>query len=380
MQNKLSQDVLQARQRESTEDIRGAYFRDQTKIIHSMPFRRLKHKTQVFFDPGNDHVCTRIEHVMHVATIAATICKGLNSKGAELDEELAFAIGLAHDLGHAPFGHAGETALNALLGNGGSFIHEVNGLRVVDRLADSGSGLNLTFAVRDGIVCHNGEKFEQSIAPRGEDVDISSIRDRTRYPATYEACIVRFSDKIAYLGRDIEDALLAGIITRGDLPNMLKGEDDRLNARSINELILDVVASSAETDQIRLSDDRYELLNVLKEFNYEYIYGSKVLRDYIKFSKKIIIALFEYLLDIYAKNGSDPERYCNSAITLDRKFGQYVEKMRKRYDAEGNVPYLIVADYISGMTDNYALECMKQITIPKPISFDPQASKGLRTT
>jgi len=286
MKNKFEDDVLRKRLNDRTEDVRGQYFRDQTAIVHSMPFRRLKHKTQVFFDPDNDHVCTRIEHVMHVATTAATICKGINEDGNDLSLELATAIGLGHDLGHAPFGHAGETTLSDLLRHNNKFFHEVNGLRVVDFLANNGKGLNLTYAVRDGIICHNGEEFEQHIVPRTKEINLSDIKDKKNYPMTYEACIVRMSDKIAYLGRDIEDALIANIITTEKLPEPLKEHSDNINAYVINKLVLDVIDSSLKTGKISLSDEAFELLNTMKNFNYKIIYKSKVLLDYIDYCEK----------------------------------------------------------------------------------------------
>ncbi|MCK5198720.1 MAG: HD domain-containing protein, partial [Spirochaetales bacterium] len=158
--NKLNPEDLFKRRNHREDDFRGSYFRDTTAIIHSYPFRRLKHKTQVFFSPKNDHICTRIEHVMHVASIASAICKGL-----DLDSDLAWAIGLGHDLGHTPFGHAGEKIIDGIRKKSGGFIHELYSLRVVDYLIQYGKGLNLTYAVRDGIVSHCGEKFEQSIYP-----------------------------------------------------------------------------------------------------------------------------------------------------------------------------------------------------------------------
>ena len=148
--------LLKSRKRRRDEDVRGPYYRDTTAIIHSSPFRRLKHKTQVFFAPSNDHICTRMEHVLHVASIASAICRPLG-----LDSELAWAIGMGHDLGHTPFGHVGERIISKMSEERGlgKFEHEVNSLRVVDFLADNGKGLNLTYAVRDGIVCHNGESL-----------------------------------------------------------------------------------------------------------------------------------------------------------------------------------------------------------------------------
>ncbi|MDA3832250.1 MAG: HD domain-containing protein, partial [Spirochaetales bacterium] len=173
LKNMLTEQELTKRDNAKEIDVRGAYFRDTTAIIHSYPYRRLKHKTQVFFAPSNDHICTRIEHVLHVATVAAAICKGL-----ELDSELAWAIGMGHDLGHAPFGHVGETVMNELMQNSGGFKHELYSLRVVDHLAYYGRGLNLTYAVRDGIISHCGEVFEQTIVPDFCIKDLASIDDR----------------------------------------------------------------------------------------------------------------------------------------------------------------------------------------------------------
>jgi dGTP triphosphohydrolase len=192
--NPLPQDVYVERKEIREEDIRGAYFRDQTAVVHSFPFRRLKHKAQVFFSPNNDHVCTRIEHALHVATIAATIAKGLG-----LDENMAYAIGLAHDLGHAPFGHAGEDALKDKASEVGGFIHEIHGRRVVEVLGNRGKSLNLTYAVRDGIVCHCGEAPDKSISPRTDKIELDKIIDRKHYPCSYEGCAARMADRLAYL-------------------------------------------------------------------------------------------------------------------------------------------------------------------------------------
>jgi dGTPase len=376
LETQIAKEIIRGRIKKRDEDLRGAYLRDQTAIIHSMPFRRLKHKTQVFFDPDNDHVCTRIEHVLHVATIAATICKGINKNGGKLNEELATVIGLAHDIGHAPFGHAGESTLNELLGQPDEFIHEVNGLRVVDFLANDGNGLNLTYAVRDGIVCHNGEKFEQEIEPRDDIIDLCSIRNRTKYPISYEACIVRMSDKIAYLGRDIEDALTANVICHKDLPSSLKDKSDIINSHLINEFVVDVVNTSKRKGKISLSDEKYELITIMRDFNYDVIYKSSIIKEYMAYCKNIIRKLFEYILELHNKNGTDIDRYLNGASTLDLRFGNYMDKMKDAYTESDTTPNMIVADYISGMTDKYALECMKQITIPKPITFVPQLPKS----
>ncbi len=369
MKNKLDKCILQQRTQEKKHPIRGEYYRDQTAIIHSMPFRRLKHKTPVFFAPKNDHVCTRIEHVMHVATIAATICKGLVKKGWELDPELAFAIGLGHDLGHAPFGHSGETVLTEKLSNAGKFIHEVNGYRVVEHLANDGVGLNLTYAVKDGIICHNGERFEQKLAPTHESKDLSKIKARNQTPSTWEGCIVRFSDKVAYFGRDIEDAIVAGYISKNDVPVTVKALLGNNNAEIIDALVRDIIENSNETDGIQLSDASYSTVNELAAFNSEKIYNHEKILNYKKYGEKIIGQLFDYLLALYDSHGQDYDSYASSLNRLDRAFGSYLKKMHTFYQVEGSIPRIMACDYVSGMTDLYALDCIKWITIPEPLTF-----------
>jgi len=371
--NPLADDYYKSRLEEKEHPIRGEYFRDQTAIIHSMPFRRLKHKTQVFFAPNNDHVCTRIEHVMHVASIAATICKGLNNSNPDnwnLDTELAYSIGIGHDLGHAPFGHAGETAISQKLPPGKQFMHEINSLRVIDKLANNGNGLNLTLAVRDGIICHNGEQFEQKIKPSSEARDPAGIIKRDCLPLTFEGCIVRFSDKIAYLGRDIEDAIIAGFIKTSDVDLKLMDELGTSNGEIINTLVNDIINTSVNLDVIQFSEEKHTLMRMLKDFNYERIYNHPTITRYKKFGTNIISHLFDYLCNLYCELGTDYDSYCGiERISLDNHFGNYLRKMDVFYKKELYVPQQIVTDYVSGMTDEYALQCMKQISIPAPINF-----------
>ncbi len=367
MKNPLPNEQYLRRTIARKEDIRGAYFRDQTAIIHSMPFRRLKHKTQVFFAPENDHVCTRIEHVLHVATVASTVCKGLNRYGWNLDVEMAFAIGLGHDLGHPPFGHDGETILNNKLGGGNAFVHEVNSYRIVEHLANQGQGLNLTYAVKDGIICHNGEMFEQYIEPSKKANDLEKIKDRKFYPTTYEGCIMRISDKIAYLGRDIEDAITAGFIKRCDIPKSVRDKIGDTNSEIINYLTIDLVENSKDKTKVGFSDEKFELVKLLRDFNYSHIYHNDKRLPYYPFAEKILNALFDYIYELYSKFGDDFEKYRQRNIILDNEFGKYLQKMKNFYKEEH--PKTIVADYVAGMTDLFAVECMKQITFPPPIFF-----------
>jgi dGTPase len=369
MKNPLDKSVYLERTSKRDVDVRGEYFRDQTAIIHSMPFRRLKHKTQVFFSPDNDHICTRIEHVLHVATIAATICKGLISYGWELDIEMAYAIGLGHDLGHAPFGHAGEEVLAKKLGDEKAFMHELNSYRVVEHLANDGKGLDLTYGVKDGIICHNGEKSELILKPASVKNDLENIKDRNCMPSSYEGCIVRFSDKIAYLGRDIEDAILAKLVSIRDVPQKVANELGNTNGQIINSLVIDMIENSHNKDSICFSDEKYEVFDALRNFNYKYIYKNEKMEEYKVYCYKIVLEIFEYLEELYKNLGNDYGAYKTRDKKLDKAFGSFIESMDDFYPDEKNKPAQIVTDYVSGMTDSFALDCMKQITIPSPIDF-----------
>ncbi|MCF7940999.1 MAG: HD domain-containing protein [Spirochaetia bacterium] len=359
LQNEIPAYELMSRREAKAEDLRGAYFRDTTAIIHSYPFRRLKHKTQVFFAPSNDHICTRIEHVQHVATIAATICKGL-----ELDDELAWAIGLGHDLGHAPFGHVGEAVVNELTADTGGFRHEMYSLRVVDHLAYYGKGLNLTYAVRDGIISHCGELFEQSILPDFTVKDLSLITDRTVSPATWEGAVVRISDKIAYLGRDFEDAVKLKIISREELPETVSKVLGASNSDIIDSLVTDVVDCSAEHEAICFSDRIYEAVCILKEFNYRHIYQSPLLSDYHTYFERILKIIHDYLNYLFTRYGFSFEAYKEEKNLLSIRFGDYIRKMQQFYEQVDHGYDSLITDYIAGMSDNYALDCINEIITP----------------
>jgi len=361
MKNMLSAEQMAQRARPRTEDVRGPYFRDQTAIIHSTPFRRLKHKTQVFFAPENDHVCTRIEHVLHVATIAATICRGLGRQGWELDMELAYAAGIGHDLGHTPFGHSGERALSECSGK--PFSHEVHSLRVVDKLTANGAGLNLTFAVRDAVLCHNGEHFEQYLEPCSE-TDLSQKLSGDRIPATWEGCAVRFADKIAYLGRDIEDSLLAGFITLDDVPREIRSQLGSTNGEIINTLVIDIIENSAGNAYMGFSDEKFRLITKLRDFNYDNIYRHKKLYEYQRYyCTNIISSLHGYLNEHFDEITTGGK----NDVPIDDGFRQFRIELAGIYGSDAKTDSII--DYIAGMTDNFALSCFKDITLPRPIEF-----------
>ena len=340
------------------EDIRGPYFRDQTAIIHATPFRRLKHKTQAFFAPENDHTCTRMEHVLHVATIAATICRGLNAAGWDLEPDIAYTAGLGHDLGHAPFGHAGETALSRLL-PGRVFRHEAHSLRVVNALARDGKGLNLTQAVRDGIACHNGERFEDVLCP-GDPRLPEEKPPRESPPATWEGCAVRFADKVAYLGRDLEDALSMGLIAAADVPKDIRTMLGSDNGAIINTLVLDLIGHTASTGAMGFSAEKTMLATHLYAFNTERIYRHPRLQQYEGFCHRVIEALYAYI----RAHLECPDDNTHGDIPLNESFRSYLEKMEQFYCAAGWDAHQIVTDYIAGMTDNFALDAMEQLSLP----------------
>jgi dGTPase len=363
MQNPLSDRLYHSRLKPRKPDLRGDYFRDQTAVIHSTPFRRLKHKTQVFFLPQNDHICTRIEHVLHVSTIATSICKGL-----DLDVELAQAIALGHDLGHAPFGHIGEKTLNRLAKSVGGFVHEVHGLRVVDRIANNGRGLNLTYAVRDGIVSHCGESFTKAIRPESKPKDLEAVTTRQSSPLTYEGCVVRIADKIAYLGRDIEDAVSAGLISPKDIPAELKRNLGKTNGEIIDTLVMDVVKTSRGRDRIVFGDDKFEMLCRLKDFNYSRIYNHPRLLESDRLIHNLLSEIFGHLSKCDGKFGRDPGAYAASKHRFARHYGQFLS-IRLHLYGKGTNPDRSIVDFIAGMTDSYALESAREILFPNPIEF-----------
>ena len=305
---------------------------------------------------------------MHVATIAKSICLGLNKEGADIDPEAAFAIGLGHDLGHAPFGHEGEMILDKIRRKTSSkrFIHEVNSYRVVEHLARNGKGMNLTYMVKDGIISHNGEQYEQYLIPDPIEKNLDNISNRKVRANSFEGCIVRFSDKFAYLGRDIEDALTAKVISYSELPKEIKKFGDNINSGIIHTLVHDLIDNSVKNNKLGLSDNTFEFLQLLRKHNYKYIYTNKELKAYYNQAEIIINTIFEYLGKLYKKYSTDYSFYEQSIMKVDSKFGNYLKDMQDFYKNEKD-PVIIISDYISGMTDSYVLEVIKQLTVPKPV-------------
>lgn len=349
---------------------RTEFQRDIHRIIYSQPFRRLRHKTQVFFLPNNDHICTRMEHVLHVASASRTVARHL-----QVNEDLVEAIGLGHDLGHAPFGHHGEKVLSNLSKKFDvniNFQHEVHGLRVVDKLAELDReievGLNLTYEVRDGIISHCGEEYSRELIPEKNNKALENITDRKNalMPCTIEGCVVRMVDKIVYAGRDIEDALVAGLIKEDSIPkDIIKGLGEN-NGEIIGTLLEDLINySKANPDRIGLSNEKHELLEKLIKFNYKKIYLSEDVAKYKKQATRALEELFTRLFDDLERTG----RLTKNRDSLpETKVYEVLDKFIKKINYnEKDSNALIVLDFIAGMTDNYVINCLDQIFVPKNI-------------
>jgi dGTPase len=293
-------------------DVRTCYQRDTDKIVHSKAFRRLKHKTQVFLSPEGDHYRTRMTHTLEVARIASTITRALG-----LNEDLAEAIAMGHDLGHTPFGHAGEDALTKCLGK--PFRHNEQSLRVVDVLEKNGMGLNLTHEVRLGILGHTGDYI----------------------PETLEGQVVRRSDQIAYVNHDIDDAIRAGILTDDDLPKDILRILGHNHSQRVNTLVCDAITTSREAGAVCLSPEVDTALKDLRSFMFEKVYRNPVAKSEESKAKVMLQKLFEYY---YANPEQLPEDF----------------QPQMSFDGLERT----VCDYIAGMTDNYAVDKYTEIFIP----------------
>ncbi|MBR3382401.1 MAG: deoxyguanosinetriphosphate triphosphohydrolase [Clostridia bacterium] len=293
--------------------IRTEFTRDRDRILHCKSFRRLKHKTQVFLSPVGDHYRTRLTHTLEVSQIARTISRGLR-----LNEDLTEAIALGHDLGHTPFGHAGEKVLSDLVPGG--FEHNVQSLRVVEKLENDGRGLNLTFEVRDGIVNHTSKGS----------------------PVTLEGCVVSISDRIAYINHDIDDAVRAGILSEDMLPDSCRERIGASHGERINTLIINVLNESSGQPFVRMSEDMWREFNKLRDFLFENLYFNPVAKAEEGKAEGVIRALWYHYLD-------------------------HVDDIPEEFKA--NIPYdgieRCVADHIACMTDRYAIDDYKRLFVPK---------------
>lgn len=380
-------------------DFRTEFGRDYTRIIHSTAYSRLKHKTQVFFTTKNDHICTRIDHVKQVDSVSCTIGRYLG-----LNTELISAIANGHDIGHSPFGHAGERILRELCQAdlGQTFWHEKQGLRVVDDIETlldpqgRTENLMLTYAVRDGIISHCGEVRQNVLRPRAEAIPLEVIRRPSEYePYTWEGCVVKIADKIAYLGRDIEDAVRLRILDEKGKPlQVLKQLLHRqfhteiqavTNTAIMYPLITDLCRESTPEKGLVLSSDHLALMNEIMKFNYQHIYHNPRLAVYQSYAKLIIESIYGILKTCYAGDQTLAaiQDMQQAYPTLGKHF---LERMRKfsdlgravaRQDKFGNTfgnsimyhigqsraEYLLACiDYIAGMTDRYAEKIFVELT------------------
>ncbi len=290
--------------------LRTDYIRDRDRIIHSKAFRRLKHKTQVFISLDNDHFRTRLTHTLEVSQIARTIARALR-----LNEDLAEAISLGHDMGHTPFGHSGERALDSVSPCG--FKHYEQSLRVIDILEKDGEGMNLTFEVRDGIVNHTGSNMA----------------------STLEGIIIKYADRIAYINHDIDDAIRAGVISHEDIPADLIENLGSTGSKRINTLITDIIANSLNSNKISMSDKVHSDMMRLREFMFKNVYYKLAERD---------DQAYMVIEKLYKHFTSHPD-------TMPKEY----TKLLSDWDTS-----VVVCDYIAGMTDNYCVNLFNELFMP----------------
>lgn len=347
-------------------DIRPCFFHDSDRIIHSYCYSRYIDKTQVFYLVENDHITHRVLHVQLVSKIARTIGRFLN-----LNEDLIEAISLGHDVGHTPFGHDGERIISRFLQEQGEgvFEHNVQSFRLFHDLEAYGKGLNLTAQVLDGIICHNGEILQNSYGcdrnkpPERLLVEYreslkGNFKSKDMVPMTLEGGVMHISDVIAYIGRDIEDAIILKLVKREDIPHKITDVLGNRNAEIVNTLITDLVNNSIDKDSLAFSPDVFEALDQLKKWNYENIYHNPKKSSQDEKIKSMFQAVLKECLE---------ELDSNKKVT---GINHWYNSMGTEYKETTSKPR-VVADYVSGMTDDYLMSAYKEIVIPKSfgISF-----------
>lgn len=331
---------------------------DSDRILHSLAYSRYIDKTQVFYLIKNDHITHRVLHVQLVSKISRTIGRLLR-----LNEDLIEAIALGHDIGHTPFGHDGELFLSELSRGHGlnAFLHNIQGVRFLDKIERKGRGWNLTLQVLDGILCHDGELHSQSMFPdKGKDFQKLALEMKEKgedpsvevRPMTLEGCVVRMADTISYIGRDIEDAIRLGLIERKDIPEECSRILGNTNGSIVYTLVEDLVANSLESPDIQFSPDVAEALRKLKAFNHERIYKS----ERVKKQTPKIRLMFELLFHKYMRD-------LESGDESSEIFRGFLEGMSGSYREE-TLPAEIVRDFISGMTDEYFLSQCRSHLVP----------------
>ena len=337
------------RLKEEDEDIRPAFFRDIDRIIYSLSYTRYLDKTQVFTKNENDHISKRITHVQMVSKVARTIGRALN-----LNEDLIEAIALGHDIGHTPLGHFGESVLDKISQRelGEYFAHNIQSVRHLMYVEHDGEGLNLSIQVLDGIMCHNGEMLSSKYEPQKKDEDEflkefnDSYKDLKKSnknrPMTLEGCVVRISDIIGYIGRDIEDAIMIGKIKRSEIPENIVSVLGCTNKDIINTIITDIIENSMDKPYIKMSNEVYKALLDLKDFNYKHIYNYSFTKEEKEKYRDGMVRIYNrYLKDIETNNQ-------NSVIF------RFLETQKEEY-MDNTSSKRMVIDFIAGMTDEMFL-------------------------
>jgi dGTPase len=348
-----------------SEDIRPNFFHDSDRIIHSYCYSRYIDKTQVFYLVENDHITHRVLHVQLVSKIARTIGRFLN-----LNEDLIEAISLGHDVGHTPFGHDGERILSEFLQkqNEGIFEHNVQSFRLFHDIEAYGKGLNLTAQVLDGIICHNGEilqnhygcdrsKTPEKLLEEYRNSLSGTLKSKAMVPMTLEGCVMRISDVIAYIGRDIEDAIILKLVKREDLPRAITDVLGNKNGDIVNTLIVDIVNNSIDKETLSFSPTVFDALNQLKEWNYKNIYlNPKKSSQDAKIKTMFLTVLEECMEELdSSKKVTGINHWFNS---MNEAYKSKTSKSR------------VVADYVSGMTDDFLMNTYKEIVIPKSFGIN----------
>ena len=368
-------------------EVRSEFERDYNRIINSSAFSRLKHKTQVFYATTNDHVCTRIEHVNIVASIAKTIARSLG-----LNVELVEAIAYGHDLGHSAFGHHGERIIAEIMAEEGfddPFWHEKNSLRMVDFIETLPNyygehhNLNLTYAVRDGIVCHCGEVDENGLKPRDEFFDLQNMPKGKFFPYTYEGCVVKVSDKLAYVGRDIEDATRYNMFSKREFATLkqiaLTFMKENVKLKQINptslisELVKDLCENSNPEDGLCFTKENFELLTQVKHFILENVCMNKRMKPFMNYADLVMRSVYRFLLDYYDGMNTinrlkkDTRLYTELIVDFRKwliKYSNIDEDLRVIRKYNNKIIYDInnprdykraIIDFISCMTDRYIM-------------------------
>lgn len=325
---------------EPPDELRTVFQRDRDRILHSKAFRRLMHKTQVFLAPEGDHYRTRLTHTLEVAQIARTIARAIR-----LNEDLTEAIVLGHDLGHPPFGHAGEEALNRAMAAHGGFRHDIQSLRVVEvlerRRTSEGAyqeGLNLTWEVRNGIGGHSKGPSDIEIFP-----DLEAMQPASG-PETVEGQLARVADRIGYVHHDTDDAIRAGLIREEDVPEAVRRVLGQTRGQWIDTTVRDLVARSADAGRIQMTEDVRAALNRLKDFLFEAVYQGSAAKAEVAKSQRLLLELFEYFIGHPGEISEDSRRLLDEGrVTVERA----------------------VCDFLAGMTDRFAIRMQEQLFVPR---------------